>query len=70
MLNVMVTGASRGLGLAIGRRLAAAGYRVLAVARTLSPELKEAQAQVRKSGAGALEHLPFDLSQIDQITIW
>jgi 3-oxoacyl-[acyl-carrier protein] reductase len=67
MLNVMVTGASRGLGLAIGRRLAAAGYRVLAVARTLSPELKEAQAQVRKSGAGALEHLPFDLSQIDQI---
>jgi 3-oxoacyl-[acyl-carrier protein] reductase len=67
MLNVMVTGASRGLGLAIGRRLAAADYRVLAVARTLSTELKEAQKQVRESGTGALEHLPFDLSQIDQI---
>jgi 3-oxoacyl-[acyl-carrier protein] reductase len=67
MLNVMVTGASRGLGLAIGRRLAAAGYRVLAVARTLSPELKEAQKQAHEGGDGALEHLPFDLSQIDQI---
>ena len=67
MLNIMVTGASRGLGLAINRRLAAAGYRVLAVARTLSPELKDAQNQARQSGNGNIEHLPFDLSQIDQI---
>jgi len=67
MLNVMVTGASRGLGLAIGRRLAAAGYHVLAVARTAGAELNEAQRQARQDGGGAIEHLPFDLSQIDQI---
>ncbi len=34
MRNVVVTGASRGLGLAITLRLAAAGYQVIAVART------------------------------------
>jgi 3-oxoacyl-[acyl-carrier protein] reductase len=33
MRNVVVTGASRGLGLAIARRLRAAGYRVIAIAR-------------------------------------
>jgi 3-oxoacyl-[acyl-carrier protein] reductase len=67
MLNIMVTGASRGLGLAIGRRLAAAGYRVLAVARTTGPALKNAQQEAQDEASGAIEHLPFDLSQIDQI---
>jgi 3-oxoacyl-[acyl-carrier protein] reductase len=67
MLNVMVTGASRGLGLAISLRLAAAGYRILGVARTLSPELMLAQEKARRDARGAIEHLPFDLSQIDQI---
>ena len=33
MRNVLVTGGSRGLGLAIAQKLAAAGYRVIAVAR-------------------------------------
>jgi len=37
--NVIVTGASRGLGLAIAGALAASGYRVLAIARSTSPEL-------------------------------
>jgi 3-oxoacyl-[acyl-carrier protein] reductase len=37
--NVIVTGARRGLGLAITQRLAADGYKVLAVARSDSPEL-------------------------------
>jgi 3-oxoacyl-[acyl-carrier protein] reductase len=67
MLNVMVTGASRGLGLAISQRLAAAGYRVLAVARTASPDFVDMQNNSRKDGAGAIEHIPFDLSQIDKI---
>ncbi len=67
MPNVMVTGASRGLGLAISRRLAAAGYRVLGVARTASPEMLQAQETAKKDGRGAIEHLPFDLSQIDNI---
>jgi len=67
MLNVMTTGASRGLGLTISRRLAAAGYRVLGVARTASPELIEAQKGAARDGCGAIEHLSFDLSQIEQI---
>ncbi|MEW9552173.1 SDR family oxidoreductase [Nonomuraea sp. NPDC050783] len=40
----VVTGASRGLGLAIVRALAAEGMRVVAAARTISPELKETGA--------------------------
>jgi 3-oxoacyl-[acyl-carrier protein] reductase len=67
MLNVMVTGASRGLGLAISLRLAAAGYRVIGVARTASPELLAAQSKARKNDCGDIEHIPFDLSQIDKI---
>ena len=67
MLNVMVTGASRGLGLAISLRLAAAGYRVIGVARTAGPELIDAQSTVRKNYCGDIEHLSFDLSQIDKI---
>jgi 3-oxoacyl-[acyl-carrier protein] reductase len=66
MLNVMVTGASRGLGLAIAKRLAAAGYRVIGVARSASAEMKKAKAAV-KPGTGAIEHIAFDLSKIDAI---
>ncbi|QGM97437.1 SDR family NAD(P)-dependent oxidoreductase [Methylocystis parvus] len=44
MRNVIVTGASRGLGLAIARRLAADGFRVIAVARKESDGLKAAIA--------------------------
>jgi 3-oxoacyl-[acyl-carrier protein] reductase len=40
MRNVLVTGASRGLGLAIASRLAAGGYRVIAIARSESDELR------------------------------
>jgi 3-oxoacyl-[acyl-carrier protein] reductase len=67
MLNIMVTGASRGLGLAIGKRLAGAGYRVIAVARKASAELTAAQEQARKAGIGAIEFIAFDLAQIDRI---
>ena len=34
MRNVIVTGGSRGLGLAMGSALASAGYRVIAIARS------------------------------------
>ena len=40
MHNVVVTGGSRGIGLAISRRLVAAGYNVIAVARRESDELR------------------------------
>ena len=39
MRNVIVTGGSRGLGLEIARRLAAAGYRAIAIARKMNDEL-------------------------------
>ena len=44
MRNVIVTGASRGLGLAIAQRAAAAGFRVIGIARGESPALREAMA--------------------------
>ena len=42
--TAVVTGASKGLGLAIVRTLTAEGMRVAAAARTISPELKETGA--------------------------
>lgn len=44
MRNVLVTGGSRGLGLAIAKRLASCGYRVVALARSESDELRAAMA--------------------------
>jgi 3-oxoacyl-[acyl-carrier protein] reductase len=67
MRNVMVTGASRGLGLAIAQRLASQGYRVIGVSRTLSDEFRAAQDKAKADGTGALEHITFDLAQIDRI---
>ncbi|MBS0377915.1 MAG: SDR family oxidoreductase [Proteobacteria bacterium] len=56
MRNVIVTGASRGLGLAISRALAAAGYQVIAVARKPG----EVLAQVPR-GPGAIQFRACDL---------
>jgi 3-oxoacyl-[acyl-carrier protein] reductase len=70
MHNVVVTGGSRGIGLAIARRLAAAGYNVIAVARRESDELRETIREVVKQGSGVLHFKPFDLSEIDAIPIF
>jgi 3-oxoacyl-[acyl-carrier protein] reductase len=61
MRNVLVTGGSRGIGLAIARKLAAGGYNVIAVARRESEELREA------ADAGNLHFRACDLSEIDAI---
>jgi 3-oxoacyl-[acyl-carrier protein] reductase len=61
--NVIVTGGSRGLGLAIATRLVDDGYRVIAVARRESDGLREAMARSR----GALVFAAFDFSNIDAI---
>jgi 3-oxoacyl-[acyl-carrier protein] reductase len=66
MHNVLVTGGSRGIGLAIARRLAAAGYNAIAVARRESDELREAIRQIR-DGSGGLQFRAFDLSEVDAI---
>lgn len=62
--NVIVTGARRGLGLAIVRRLVADGYRVIAVARADSPELNELCA------GGDVVFEQYDLADISGIHTW
>jgi len=67
MRNVVVTGGSRGLGLAIVRKLAGAGYGAIAVARTQSAELAAAIAEAARSRPDAIRFVPFDLGAIDEI---
>jgi 3-oxoacyl-[acyl-carrier protein] reductase len=67
MHNVVVTGGSRGIGLVIARRLAAAGYHVIAVARRENDELKAAIAEAVRQGRGMLHFRPFDLSEVEAI---
>lgn len=64
MRNVVVTGGSRGIGLAIARRLAAANYNVIAVARRETEDLRKA---VHELGEDRLRFRPFDLSEINAI---
>ncbi|MGJ0508561.1 MAG: SDR family NAD(P)-dependent oxidoreductase [Methylocystis sp.] len=63
MRHVIVTGGSRGLGLAIVRRLLEDGFHVVAVARRESDELGALATQCGE----ALSFEPLDLAQIDSI---
>jgi 3-oxoacyl-[acyl-carrier protein] reductase len=65
--NVLVTGASRGLGLAIARKLVTADYRVIALARQKTKDVSTAVAQAQRSNHGALHFVAFDLANIDEI---
>jgi 3-oxoacyl-[acyl-carrier protein] reductase len=65
--NVIVTGGSRGLGLAMSGALAGAGYRVIAVARKLSPELTVAAGKAAQEGRGAIEFRACDLSDVEAL---
>jgi 3-oxoacyl-[acyl-carrier protein] reductase len=67
MHNVLVTGGSRGIGLAIAQRLAGSGYHVIAVARRESNELREAIEAATKQGSGRIVFRAFDLSETDAI---
>jgi 3-oxoacyl-[acyl-carrier protein] reductase len=67
MRSVVVTGASRGLGLGIAARLAAGGYRVIAVARRESEELRAAAAAAEQAGCGSLRFRALDLGALHSI---
>jgi 3-oxoacyl-[acyl-carrier protein] reductase len=67
MQNVIVSGGSRGLGLAMVRALAAAGYRAIAVARSRNEELAAASRAAAADARGAIEFRSCDLSNLDQI---
>jgi 3-oxoacyl-[acyl-carrier protein] reductase len=67
MQNVIVTGGSRGLGLAMARTLAAAGYRIIAIARGSTEELMTASRAAADGGRGAIEFRACDLSDLGQI---
>jgi 3-oxoacyl-[acyl-carrier protein] reductase len=65
--TVVVTGGSRGLGLGIACKLAAAGYAVIALARKKTPQVTEAIDAAKRDGKGVLHFAPFDLSAVDEI---
>lgn len=67
MRSVVVTGGSRGLGLAIARRLAASGYRVIAIARKESEQIASAVRELEGIQQGSLHLKPFDLERIADI---
>jgi 3-oxoacyl-[acyl-carrier protein] reductase len=67
MRSVLVTGASRGLGLGIAARLAASGYRVIAVARRESEELRAAAAAAERAERGGFRFRALDLSELHSI---
>ena len=64
MRNVLVTGGSRGVGVAIARTLLAEGYRVFALARK---ETSELNALIASAPPGSLHFVAADLSEIEAI---
>jgi NAD(P)-dependent dehydrogenase (short-subunit alcohol dehydrogenase family) len=61
--TAFVTGASRGIGLAFATRFAAAGWRVHAASRTLTPALRELAAR----HPAAVHHHALDLTDFDAV---
>jgi len=62
--NVLITGAARGLGLAIANRLAGDGYKVIGVGRTPT---KEYQCLIDQSSDGQVSFEVYDLNELDGI---
>ncbi|HEU0094940.1 MAG TPA: SDR family oxidoreductase [Rhizomicrobium sp.] len=62
--NVLISGGTRGVGLAIARKLVADGYRVFALGRKESPDLT---AAIAAAPAAALNFVAFDLVNVDAI---
>lgn len=67
MLNIVVSGGSRGLGLGIARKLVGAGWRVIALARHESEQLAAAMREADGGQSGVLHFKPFDLGDTREI---
>jgi 3-oxoacyl-[acyl-carrier protein] reductase len=67
MREVIVTGGSRGLGLAITKQLAAHGYHVTAVARRESEQLRAEMLHAEAEFANAIAFVPFDFAKLAAI---
>ena len=64
---MIVTGGSRGIGLAIVRALADSGYHVIAVARRDSAALSSAMREATQTTGGAIHFRPCDLAAISTL---
>lgn len=67
MLNAIVTGGSRGLGLGVAHKLTTAGYNVIAIARRDSEQLASVMQEVERDGRGSLHFRACDLSNVSDI---
>lgn len=61
--NILITGISRGLGLAVARAVLAEGWTVYGVSRTNSPELQA----LEQEAAGRLVYQSLDLSAVETV---
>jgi 3-oxoacyl-[acyl-carrier protein] reductase len=64
MRNVIVTGGSRGLGLAIAAALSRAAYQVICIARRETQEFRAAAEAASREGKGVLHFRSSDLTEI------
>lgn len=62
--KVIVTGGSRGLGLAVSRRLIGDGYDTIAIARRMNDELASTIESAERARPGSLRFVPFDLADV------
>ena len=67
MLNVLVTGGTRGLGLGIARALASSDFQVIAIARKEGDLMAAARDEVTRDGRGGLHFRAFDLANLEGI---
>jgi 3-oxoacyl-[acyl-carrier protein] reductase len=61
--NILITGVSRGLGLAITRAVLAEGWKVYGISRTYSTEVQA----LEQSSEGRFKFMPLDLAAVDSL---
>jgi 3-oxoacyl-[acyl-carrier protein] reductase len=62
-----VTGGSRGIGLAIARKLVDSGFRVIVIARKQGTEFEAGSLEMEQPHPGSIHFVPFDLATLESI---